>query len=142
MEHFTGEELAEAIRSIASTIGKSEKALTKLKEGTFQHTMTVRGIKAYYMAVSLLNREAEANDNEAGASAAGSPESYTKEELAEALQAITSAAGRCENILPKLKAGSSQHTLTVRRIKAFHIAAELVKRESNLSHKAGPAVQP
>lgn len=126
MEHFTGEELAEAIRSIASTISKSEKALTKLKEGTFQHTMTVRGIKAYYMAVSLLNRETRANGNEAEASA----ESYTKEELAEALQAITSAAGRCENILPKLKAGSSQHTLTVRRIKAFHIAAELIKRES------------
>lgn len=129
MNHFESEELTEAIRSIASTLSKSEKALGKLKEGTAQHTMTVRAIKAYFTAMELIGRESEAS--EANAKGAGDfPQGkYTKEELEDALQAIASANSRCESVLPKLKPGSSQHTLTVRRIKAFSIATELIRGE-------------
>lgn len=127
MNHFESEELSEAIRSITSTLSKSEKALEKLKEGTAQHTMTVRAIKAYYTAVELIERETGASEVK---DKGGSPqEKYTKEELEEALQAIASANSRCEGVLPKLKLGSSQQTLTVRRIKAFSIATELIRGE-------------
>ena len=54
---------------------------------------------------------------------------YTKEELEEALRAITSTIGKCEKVQPKLKQGTSQYTLLERRIKALNIAAELIKRE-------------
>lgn len=54
---------------------------------------------------------------------------FTKEELEEALQAITSTISKCEKVQPKLAQGTSQHTLLTRRIKAFYIASELIKRE-------------
>ncbi len=56
-------------------------------------------------------------------------ESYTKEELNEALRAISSTIGKCEKALPKLKEGSPQQTLLTRRIKAFHIALFLITKE-------------
>ena len=56
---------------------------------------------------------------------------FTIEELEEALRAITSTISKCEKVQPKLKEGSSQQTLLIRRIKAFNIASELIKRELN-----------
>ena len=57
---------------------------------------------------------------------------YTKEELEEALKAITSTVGKCEKAILKLKENSAQHTLLSRRIKAFRISVELI--EKALSH--------
>lgn len=59
-------------------------------------------------------------------------DNFTKEELEEALQALTSAISRIEKILPKFTLGTSQHTLAIRRIKAFYIASALIKRELGL----------
>lgn len=59
MVEFTREELAEALRAINSTIGKCEKVLPKLREGTSQHTLTIRRIKALRIAVALINKEQE-----------------------------------------------------------------------------------
>ena len=115
--------ISEALRSITSTLSKSEKALAKLKEGTSQHTMTVRGIKAYRIAIALINRELGI----AGRCI------YTQSELDAALEAINSAKSRAEQILPKLKQGTPQQTLVVRRIAAFNIAAELIRRGQCIS---------
>jgi hypothetical protein len=57
---------------------------------------------------------------------------FTKEELEEALRAITSTISKCEKVQPKLKQGTSQHTLLIRRIKALNIASALIKRELGL----------
>lgn len=54
---------------------------------------------------------------------------YTKDELKEALRAITSTMAKCEKVQPKLRQGTAQHTLLIRRIKALRIASELIKRE-------------
>jgi hypothetical protein len=54
---------------------------------------------------------------------------YSNEELTEALRAIESTIAKCEKALPKLREGSPQQTLTVRRIKALTIAADLIGRE-------------
>jgi len=54
---------------------------------------------------------------------------YTKEELEEALRAIVSTISKCEKVLPKLKQGTSQSTLLLRRIKALEISSELIKKE-------------
>jgi len=51
------EELREALRAIESTIHKCEKALPKLKQGTPQHTLLSRRIKAFQIALSLIKRE-------------------------------------------------------------------------------------
>lgn len=54
---------------------------------------------------------------------------FSKDELAEALRAIVSTIRKCEQVEPKLKVGSSQHTLLVRRIRALQIASTLIRRE-------------
>lgn len=56
-------------------------------------------------------------------------EPYTREELEEALRAIVSTISKCEKVQPKLKEGTPQHTLLVRRIKALNIASALIERE-------------
>ena len=57
MEHYSVDELQEAQRAIASTCSKCEKALLKLRPGTPQHTLTVRRIRAFRIALALLDRE-------------------------------------------------------------------------------------
>ena len=126
MINFTTEELEAALLAINSTLSKSEKVQLKLKAGTFQHIMTERGIKAYNIAKALIKTELE--ERKTQNSFAGI---YTNEELSEALDAITSVMGRIEKIQPKFKAGTSQYTLAVRRIKAFDIATELINKELN-----------
>jgi hypothetical protein len=56
-------------------------------------------------------------------------EEFTREELEEALRAIVSTISKCEKVQPKLKQGTSQHTLLVHRIKALYIASSLITRE-------------
>jgi hypothetical protein len=63
MQQFTQEELEEALRAIASTISKCEKVLPKLKEGTSQHTLLTRRIKALQIASSLILQEMERQDD-------------------------------------------------------------------------------
>lgn len=60
---------------------------------------------------------------------AAAGERFSKEDLTEALRAIRSTISKCEKVRPKLAQGSSQHTLLVRRIKAFTLASELIQRE-------------
>lgn len=59
MDNFTNEELEEALRAIASTISKCEKVQPKLKQGTSQHTLLIRRIKAFNIASSLIMQELE-----------------------------------------------------------------------------------
>lgn len=59
-------------------------------------------------------------------------DTFSKEELEEALRSIASTISKCEKVQPKLKPGTSQHTLLIRRIKALNIAIALIKRELGL----------
>ena len=56
---YTPEELAEARRSIASTLSKCEKAVEKLRPGSSAHTLTVLRIRAFQIALALIGREME-----------------------------------------------------------------------------------
>jgi hypothetical protein len=55
----TPEELSEALRSITSTLSKCEKTLTKLRVGTPQYTLTDMRIKAFRIAIDLIEKEME-----------------------------------------------------------------------------------
>ncbi|MEA4942202.1 hypothetical protein SDC9_123993 [bioreactor metagenome] len=56
MSVYTTEELLEAKRSIASTLGKCEKAVLKLAPGKSQHTLTVRRIRAFQISLELIDQ--------------------------------------------------------------------------------------
>lgn len=63
---------------------------------------------------------------------------FTRDDLEAAVRALASTLGKCEKALPRLKAGSSQHTLLTRRIDALRIALVLLERE--LDAPAGRAL--
>jgi len=127
VDTFAKIDLEEALRAIASTIGKSKKVELKLKAGTFQYTMTVQGIKAFNIATELIKRESEKVTSEDSFDS-----KYVEEDLEEALQVISSAISRIEKVKPKFAVGTPQHTLAVRRVRAFNIALALIKRELGL----------
>lgn len=121
MEVYSKEELSEATRAIDSTRMKNEKAILKLKEGTAQYRLSARGIAAYSLALQLIAREQ------------GEPQEailYSKESLEQAVEALAFATARVKSVLPKFAAGTPQHTLAVRRLRAFAIAQELIRRET------------
>jgi hypothetical protein len=61
-------------------------------------------------------------------------EKYTKEELIEALQVVSSTIGKCEKIQPKFAEGTSQHTLLKNRIKAMYISKALIADENDIDN--------
>ncbi|MCL2368250.1 MAG: hypothetical protein FWC72_04575 [Oscillospiraceae bacterium] len=52
---------------------------------------------------------------------------YTKNELEDAFNSISSTLRKCEKAFGKLNQGTSQYTLMKRRIEAFRIALELIE---------------
>lgn len=53
---------------------------------------------------------------------------FTPEELSEALRSLESTISKCQKVLPKLRPGTSSHTLLIRRIKALQISVTLIKQ--------------
>ena len=115
-------DLSEARRAIESALHKSEKALLKLKQGTFSHTLTLQGIKAYRIALELIDEANEPNDNTDGNSL-----TRTEADMLDTVQFFESTIARVQKVLPKFVEGTPQHTLAVRRIRAFEIAETLIQ---------------
>ena len=98
---------------------KSEKALLKLREGSPQYRLTAENICAFGIALALIRREEGEQDAPA----------FSKAELSRARASFESARLRVEKVLPKFAAGTPQHTLAVRRIRAFETAEGLIQAE-------------
>jgi hypothetical protein len=96
--------------------------LLKLKQGTFSHTLTVRGINAYRIALELIN-DACKPESDAGESL----HTRTEADMADSVQFFESTITRVRKVLPKFAEGTPQHTLAVRRIRAFEIAGTLIR---------------
>lgn len=58
---------------------------------------------------------------------------YTKEELHEALQVVSSTIGKCEKIQAKFTVGTAQHTLLKNRLKAMYISSALIMAEDSIN---------
>ncbi len=118
---FAEGELHEAARAIESTRMKSEKAILKLKDGSPQQRLTARAIAAYSLALQLIARELGETSEQTA---------LAREALEQATDAFAFATTRVESILPKFAPGTPQHTLAIRRLRAFEIAQELIRREA------------
>jgi hypothetical protein len=122
IREYTTDELQEALRPIASLISKSEKAQQRLVPGTWQHGMLRDNLKALRIASALMNKEADETD------------SFTRDDLQEALRAFASMISKTGKAQAKFSSGTSQHTLQRNRLKALRMAealitADLAKRE-------------
>jgi hypothetical protein len=118
MDKYTREELAEALRVVASTISKCEKMQPKFAEGTSQHTLLKNRIKALYISKALITDE-------------NVIDKYTKEELIEALRPVSSVISKCEKAQLKFAERTSHHTRFKNIIKAMYISKSLITDEIN-----------
>jgi hypothetical protein len=118
MDKFTREELEEARQIIFSTISSCEKIQLKFVEGTSQHTLLKNRIKSMYISKSLITDESVM-------------EKYTKEELIESLQPVSSIINKCEKAQLKSAEGTSHYTRFKKMIKAMYISKSLIADEIN-----------
>jgi hypothetical protein len=121
VDNFSTDDLKEALRPIGSLISKSEKAQQKLTLGTWQHTMLRDNLKALHIASALMSKETD-NTN-----------SFTRDELQEALGAFASMISKTDKAQAKFAPGTSQHTLQRNRLKALRLAESLIKVELDKS---------
>ena len=110
-------DLQEALRPIASLIGKSEKARRKLAPGSWQRRMLRDNLRALRIASALMSK----NAGKAGV--------FAKDDLREALRALASMAGKTEKAQAAFPPGTSPHTLQRNRLKALRMAEAAVNAE-------------
>ncbi|WP_040213203.1 hypothetical protein [Clostridium polynesiense] len=116
MEKYTREELIEALRVVSSTISKCEKIQPKFTEGTSQHTLLKNRIKAMYISKALITDE-------------NVIDTYTKEELTEALRPVSSIISKCEKGQLKFEKGTSHYNRFEDIIKAMYTSKSLISDE-------------
>ena len=112
---FTAEDVREALRPIASLIGKSEKAQRKLAAGTWQHAMLRDNLLALRISSALLDPEKAGADR------------FAPDDFKQALPALVSMIARTEKAYAKFAAGTSPHSLLRNRLKALRIAEARVQ---------------
>ncbi len=118
---FTADESREALRPIASLIGKSRKAQQKLAPGTWQHMMLGENLKALRIASALLSKGTDDADRPA------------REDLQEARRALASMINKTEKAKAIFSPGTSQHTLQRNRLAALRRAETAIKKELAMS---------
>jgi hypothetical protein len=119
MDDLTKNDLEEALRAIASMIGRTEKAKEKLLQGSSQHTLQKNRLKALQIASSMISNELAERDDMV---------SYTKEDLEKALAPIASLLSKSEKAQAKLAPGTWQHTMLSKNTLALHIASPLLTK--------------
>lgn len=116
MKKYTREELEEALQVVTLTTDKCEKMQMKFAEGISQHTLLKNRLKALYISKLLI-----ANENGIG--------KFTKEELLDALQPVSSIISKCEKAQLKFARGTSHYTRLKNMIKAMYISKSLIMDE-------------
>lgn len=123
-----------AKRSISSTLHKNEKALESMKAKNpkqWQLDRITGAIAHHRTMLAILEGQ-----------------TISREQLEETLSAIPGYIQKIQTILPRFAPGTPQHTLAVRRIAAYELAAEQVRKHPTLAsdvratHKARARPRP
>jgi hypothetical protein len=115
MENISSEVRSQSIKSFQSTIIKSENALAQMTQKGANTTLIRKRLNALTIGLAML--EYVWNQKE---------HPYTKADLAEAKDVLTSLFPSIEKIYAKSKDGSPQKTLLKRRIKSLELAVEAI----------------
>jgi ribosome-binding ATPase YchF (GTP1/OBG family) len=120
MEIVSDEIKTESIKSIQSTIKKSEKALAQMSQKGASTTLLKKRLLALQIGLAMLENVWHQ-----------SPHHFTQEDLAEARKVLNGLFPSIEGVFAKSEAGSSQRTLLERRMKALELAIQAIDDPSN-----------
>ncbi|MCZ2256942.1 hypothetical protein [Sporosarcina sp. G11-34] len=120
MEYVSTKDKLESIKSLQSTIGKLESALSQMTLKGANTTLVKKRLKAIYVGLALLDNVWNQKTN-----------NYTLEDLVGARKVLAGLLPTIENSYAKSKAGSPQRTLLERRIKALELAVQAIDNHSS-----------
>lgn len=116
MDHFSKEELADALRVVGSSISRCEKMQPKFAEGTSQHSLLKNRIRALYISKALITGD-------------DTIKSYTREDLTASLPPVSSIISKTEKAQRKYEEGTTSYKRFEPIIKAMHISKSLIEHE-------------
>jgi predicted transcriptional regulator len=116
MIKYSNDEVSIALQVVSSTISKCEKMQTKFAEGTSQHTLLKNRIKAMYISKALITGSCEI-------------ESYSKEELVDAIRPVDSIISKCETGQRKHFTEAPAYKRFQKIINAMNVAKSLIADE-------------
>lgn len=116
MHDDTKEERNDALQVVVSNLRRCENIQPKFAEGTSQHSLLRNRIKALTIAKALLLNEPVMD-------------SYTKEELLEALPPISSIISKCEKAQYKFAEGTPYYKRFQKMIEAMRLCEMLLTKE-------------
>jgi len=120
MENVSGENKIESIKSLQSTIKKTEKALTQMTQKDANTTLIEKRLTALRIGITVLENVWNQR-----------PQQYTQVDLVEARNILIGLFPSIKGIHAKSKIGSPQRTLLERRIKALELAVQAIDDLSN-----------
>lgn len=115
MENVSSVEKLESIRSLRSTINKSENALAKMSQEGANTTLIKKRLKAHRVGMAMLENVLNQK-----------PHDYIREDMTEARSVLVGLFPLLQKNYTKSKVGSPQRTLLERRIKALELAVQAI----------------
>ena len=116
MDYVSDEDKLLSIKSLQSSIRKSEKASAQMTEKGANTTLLSKRLKALQIGLAVLEKVWSLRSHE-----------YTKEDLAEARDTLTDLLPSIEKIYAKSKVGSPQKTLLERRIMSLKLSVQAIE---------------
>ncbi len=120
MENISPSDKADILKSIQSTIHKSENAIAKMTDEGSNTTLIKKRLHAHYIGLALL--EYDWNQK---------PHHYSQDDLLQAKKTLTDLFPSLEKSYAHAKVNSSQRTLLDRRIKALKWAVQAITIYTN-----------
>lgn len=120
LDKVSAEVQLESIKSFQSTIRKTEKAAAQMKGKSAQTGLVEKRLHALLIGLAAL--ETVWNEK---------PNSFSREELAQARTVLAGLLPSVENQYAKSKTGSPQRTLLERRIQSLELAIRAIDDLSN-----------
>ena len=119
MSKYSNIVLLRAERTISSDLARGEERLLKLREGTPQFQSSNKYIRAFQIALALIQREEGIEDTS----------DFSRDELSRALALLGTWHVLMEKALPEIAVDTPQYTLVVEEIFAYVIAEQLIQAE-------------
>jgi hypothetical protein len=116
MDYVSDEDKLLSIKSLQSSIRKSEKASAQMTEKGANTTLLSKRLKALQIGLAALEKVWSLRSHE-----------YTKEDLAEARDTLMDLLPSIEKIYAKSKVGSPQKTLLERRIMSLKLSVQAIE---------------
>ena len=117
----TVRELEEAATVFGSVIAKCEKAAAKFKQSGPQYTLVNRRLAAFYIAARLIDDALSGSDD---------AKQHSEADLGSTGRTFEQLTAMFGELPERFKQGGPQHTLAVRRLRAFRIALCLITKAS------------